>query len=68
MAGGAMMAVPRPRKPQRMLMLRALGAKAMRRERSERRERPRRSCSLRPKRSAVLLKKSMNEPLASLNT
>src|SRR6187402_763259 len=61
-AGGEITAVPKPRKPQRTLMESAFGAKAVRREKRARDAKPARSWNLRPKRSAILPKKSMNEP------
>ena len=65
-AGGAMAAVPRPRKPQSTFRATAFGTNAARSEERLRNAMPPRSWILRPRRSAVLPKKSMKEPLASL--
>lgn len=66
MAGGDTMAVPRPRKLHRMIKIMGEGEKAARREERVRKARPVMIWILRPSRSAVLPKKSMNEPLERL--
>ena len=65
-AGGVIIAVPSPRKPQRTFMIMGLGAKEVPSEKRLRSNMPTRSCALRPKRSAIFPKKSLKEPLARL--
>ena len=65
-AGGDMTAVPSPRNPQSMFIAIGFGAKNVMREKRLRKAMPVTSCILLPKRSAVLPKKSMNDPLARL--
>lgn len=65
-AGGDIIAVPRPRNPQRTFRAIGLSTKEAIRDIRLRNAMPPRSCAFPPKRSAVFPKNNMNEPLASL--